>query len=130
MFILEKLRDLNKVMMSQEKGFHICSKEPSVDTVYVQKPSGSIDHKGWEPRTEFVHMRLCLSVGLSECGYMYVLVEEDPGADDELEDILQGLHGLQKLLCQPLSIIHIVLQNRGQLPVETTHMVPSWMTIV
>lgn len=46
----------------------------------------------------------------------HVLVEEDSGADDELEDVLQGLHGLQQLLCQLLSIVHIVLQDFGQLP--------------
>lgn len=47
---------------------------------------------------------------------MDILVEEHPGANNELEDVLEGLHGLQQLLCQLLRILHIVLQNLGQLP--------------
>lgn len=49
-----------------------------------------------------------------------VLVEEDSGANDELEDILQGFHGLQQLFRQLLSIVHIVLQDFGQLPKNPT----------
>lgn len=45
-----------------------------------------------------------------------ILVEEDPGADNELEDVLQSLQGLQQLVCQLLSVVNIVLQNFGQLP--------------
>lgn len=49
----------------------------------------------------------------------HVLVEEDSGADDKLEDVLQGFHGLQQLFCQLLSIVHIILQDFGQLPKNT-----------
>lgn len=35
----------------------------------------------------------------SWCVPRHVLVEEDSGADDELEDVLQGFHGLQQLFC-------------------------------
>lgn len=48
-----------------------------------------------------------------------VLVEEDSGTDDELEDVLQSFHGLQQLFRQLLSIVHIVLQYFGQLPKKT-----------
>lgn len=46
---------------------------------------------------------------------LHVLVEEDSGANDELEDVLQGFHGLQQLLCQLLSVVHIVFQDFSQL---------------
>lgn len=49
---------------------------------------------------------------------LHVLVEEDPGANDELEDVLQGFHGLQQLLCQLLSVVHVVFQDFGQLSRE------------
>lgn len=53
---------------------------------------------------------------------MDLLVEEDSGADDELEDVFQGLHCLQQLLRQLLSIVHIVLKDFGELPEDTqTH---------
>lgn len=45
-----------------------------------------------------------------------LLVKEDPGAYDELKDVLQSLHSLQQLLRELLCIVHIVLQNLGQLP--------------
>lgn len=48
-----------------------------------------------------------------------ILVEQNSGADDELEDVLQSLHGLQQLLRQLLSIVHVVLQDFGQLPSNT-----------
>lgn len=48
-----------------------------------------------------------------------VLVEEDSGADDKLEDVLQRLHGLQQLFCQLLGIVNVVLQDFGQLPKRT-----------
>lgn len=51
--------------------------------------------------------------------YQDILVEEDPGTDDKLEDVLQSLHGLQQLLCQLLSVVHVVLQDFGQLPANT-----------
>lgn len=51
--------------------------------------------------------------------YQDILVEEDSGADNELEDVLQSLHGLQQLLRQLLGIVHVVLQNFGQLPTKT-----------
>lgn len=49
-----------------------------------------------------------------------VLVEEDSGADDELEDVLQSLHGPQQLLRQFLSVVNVVLQDFSQLPANTT----------
>lgn len=48
-----------------------------------------------------------------------LLVEQDSGADDELEDVLQSLHSLQQLLRQLLSVVHVVLQDFGQLPSNT-----------
>ena len=48
-----------------------------------------------------------------------ILVKEDSGADDKLEDVLQSLHGPQQLLRQLLSVVHVVLQNFGQLPANT-----------
>lgn len=56
----------------------------------------------------------------------HVLVEEDSGADDKLEDVLQGFHGLQQLFCQLLSIVHIILQDFGQLPKNTNANTP-WL---
>lgn len=53
-------------------------------------------------------------------GIGHVLVEEDSGADDKLEDVLQGFHGLQQLLRQLLGVVHIVLEHFGQLPKENT----------
>lgn len=47
---------------------------------------------------------------------MDLLVEEHPGADDKLEDVLQGLHGFQQLLCQLLCVVYVVLQDLGQFP--------------
>lgn len=47
---------------------------------------------------------------------VHLLVEEHPGADDKLEDVLQGLHGLQQLLCQLLCVVYVVLQDLGQFP--------------
>lgn len=47
-------------------------------------------------------------------------VEEDSGADDELEDVLQSLHGLQKLLGQLFSVIHVVLQDFGKFTENTS----------
>lgn len=46
---------------------------------------------------------------------LHILVEEDSGANDELEDVLQGFHGLQQLFRQLLSVVHIVFQDFGQL---------------
>lgn len=53
------------------------------------------------------------------CEHQDVLVEEDSGADNKLEDVLQSLHGLQQLFCQLLSVVHVVLQDFGQLPKNT-----------
>lgn len=50
-----------------------------------------------------------------------ILVEEDSGADDKLEDVLQSLHGLQQLFCQLLGVVNVVLQDFGQLPKTHTH---------
>lgn len=48
----------------------------------------------------------------------YLLVEQHPGAHDELEDVLQGLHGLVQLLVYSrlLRVVHVVPQDLGQLP--------------
>lgn len=46
----------------------------------------------------------------------HILVEEDSGADNELEDVFQGFHGLQQLFRQLLCIVHVILQDFGQLP--------------
>lgn len=54
-------------------------------------------------------MNTCVS-----CSRQGVPVEEDSGADDELEDVLQSLHGLQKLFRQLFSVIHVVLQDFGE----------------
>lgn len=48
-----------------------------------------------------------------------ILVEEDSGADDKLEDVLQSLHGLQQLFRQLFGVVHVVLQDFGQLPKNT-----------
>lgn len=48
-----------------------------------------------------------------------ILVKEYSGADNKLEDVLQGLHGLKQLFSQFFSVVHIVLQNFGQLPKST-----------
>lgn len=53
------------------------------------------------------------------CEHQDVLVEEDSGADNKLEDVLQSLHGLQQLFRQLLSVVHVVLQDFGQLPKNT-----------
>lgn len=50
-----------------------------------------------------------------------VLVEEDPRSHDELEDVLQSLHGFQQLVCQLLCVVHVVLQYLRQFP-ESTRM--------
>lgn len=46
----------------------------------------------------------------------HVLVKEDSGSDDELEDVFQSFHGLQQLFCQLICIVHVVFQNFCQLP--------------
>lgn len=40
---------------------------------------------------------------------LYSLVEQDPGADDEFEDVFQGFHGFEELVSDPtlLSIVHV-----------------------
>lgn len=48
-----------------------------------------------------------------------ILVEEDSGTDDKLEDVLQSLHGLQQLFRQLFGVVHVVLQDFGQLPKNT-----------
>lgn len=58
---------------------------------------------------------MCIS-----CSRQDVPVEEDSGADDELEDVLQSLHGLQKLFRQFFSVIHVVLQDFGKFSENTT----------
>lgn len=57
--------------------------------------------------------------------HLNLLVEEDSGADNELEDVLEGLQGLQQLVGQLLSVLHVILQNFGQLPTHTV----TWNTI-
>lgn len=49
----------------------------------------------------------------------YLLVKEDSGAHDELEDVFQSLHGSQQLFGQFLCIVHVILQNFGQFPANT-----------
>lgn len=61
------------------------------------------------------HENTCVSFGCRG-----VPVEEDSGADDELEDVLQRLHGLQQLFRQLFSIIHVVLQDFGKFSGNTS----------
>lgn len=51
-------------------------------------------------------------------GRRHLLVEEHAGAHDELEDVLQGLHGLVQLLADArlLGAVHVVPQHLRQLP--------------
>lgn len=39
----------------------------------------------------------------------YLLIEQDPGAHNELEDVLQGLHGFVQLVADArlLRVVHI-----------------------
>lgn len=70
-------------------------------------------------------MNTCVS-----CSRQGVPVEEDSGADDELEDVLQSLHGLQKLFRQLFSVIHVVLQDFGEFSekhtVGPTNLLMTW----
>ncbi len=66
-----------------------------------------------------MHWPFTISYYCIFCVHQDILVEEDSRADDKLEDVLQSLHGPQQLLCQLLSIVHVVLQHFGQLPANT-----------
>lgn len=46
----------------------------------------------------------------------YLLIEQDPGADYELEDVLQSLHSFEELVGDTtfLSVIHVRFQNFSQ----------------
>lgn len=48
----------------------------------------------------------------------YLLGEEVPGADNELEDVLQGLEGAHERLAglSPAGVVHVLCQHRDQLP--------------
>ena len=62
------------------------------------------------------------------CEGLDLLVKQNPGADNELEDVLQRPHGPQELVCQLVCILHIVLQNLGQFP--TSRGLCTWTVLV
>lgn len=49
----------------------------------------------------------CWQWKLKHC--LYSLVEQYPGAHNELEDVFQGFHGFEELISDPtlLSIVHV-----------------------
>lgn len=53
----------------------------------------------------------------------HLLGKEAPGADDELEHVLQGLEGAQERLAglPPARVLHVLRQHREQLPAGWGH---------
>lgn len=59
-----------------------------------------------------------LGTGIGGSNRRYLLGKEVPGADDELEDVLQGLEGAHERLAglPPARLLHVLRQHREQLP--------------